>query len=330
MADTVRIAFIGCGGHATNTHYPNLTACPEAELVACCDLVEEKARGNAERFGVPHWYTDYDEMLGQHEVDAVFVVGPPQMHTEIGLEMLDRGYHVFTEKPTATTVGDGKRMAEAAAASEKLTQVGHMLPHGPATKVAKSVMASGEFGKAIFCESKYFVPGPRRIIWDAPTLDWTFMLVQSVHPVDWLRHVMGDVDSVACSRGTGENGAVSYVVACDFADGACGLLNLTSSAPHVVAQMELVGDKGTFISIDNMIRIRYEGAAWGFPVEHDYGGREAGYFEEVQDFCRAILDGQPAYPTWEDEYQALLTCEAICRSIDSGGERVNVAEAGND
>ena len=327
MPDSVRIAFIGCGNHATNSHYPNLTACPEAEVVACCDLIEEKARGNAERFNIRHSYTSYDEMLKEHEVDAVFVVGPPQMHTEIGLEMLERGYHVFTEKPTATTVEDAKKMADAAAASEKLAQVGHMLPHAPATKVAKGVMESGEFGKAIFCESKYFVPGPRQIIWDAPTFDWTYMLVQSVHPVDWLRHMMGDVVSVVCTRGEGDNGAVSYVVGCEFANGACGLLNLTSSAPHVVAQMELIGDRGTFIHIDNMIRIRYEGGAWGFPVEHDYGKREAGYFEEVQDFCRAVLTGEPAYPTWQDEYKVFLTCQAICKSIDSGGQRVGVPDA---
>jgi len=327
MSDSVRIGFIGCGNHATGSHYPNLASIPEAEVVACCDLIEEKAAGNAERFNIPHWYSDHDEMLKAHDLDAVFVVGPPRMHTDLGLEMLERGYHVFTEKPTATNIEDARRMADAAQKSSRRVQVGHMLPHGPATKVAKKVIESGDFGKVIFCESKYFVPGPRQILWGAPTLDWTFMLVQSVHPVDWLRYMMGDVVSLSCSRGTGENGAVSYVVACEFGNGAAGLLNMTSAAPHVVAQMELVGDRGAFISIDNMIRIRYEGSTWGYPVEHDYGKREAGYFEEVQDFCRGILNDEATYPTWQDELKALLVCQAICQSSDAGGERVRVEQA---
>ena len=74
MPGALRVGFIGCGNHATGSLYPNLVTIPEADLVACCDLVEEKARRNAERFDVPHWYTDYDSMLKEHELDAVFVV----------------------------------------------------------------------------------------------------------------------------------------------------------------------------------------------------------------------------------------------------------------
>ena len=325
MPKAVRVGFIGCGGQATGNIYPHLTSIREADLIACCDLQEQLAQRNADRFKIPNWYTDYNVMLNEHELDAVFVVGQPDMHTKLGLEMLERGYHVFTEQPTGTTVEDAKRMADAARASDRNTQVGHKLPHGPASKVAKRVLASEEFGKLIFCESKYFVPGPRQPGW-APTLDWTYMLVQAVHPVDWARHMAGEIVSLSCARGEGENGAVSYVVAAEFASGAVGLINMTSSAPHVVAQMELVGDKGTFISIDNMIRIRYEGSAWGLPIEHDYGKREAGYFDEVQDFCRCILNGEPTWSTWQDEYKAFLVCESICQSIEADGKKVDVQQ----
>ena len=323
----VKVGFIGCGNQATGNIYPHLASIREADLVACCDLVESLSRRNADRFNIPHWYTDYNEMLGQHELDAIFVVGPPRMHHDIGLEMLEGGYHVFTEKPTAETVEEAKALSDAADASDRRTQVGHMLPHAPASKTARRVMESGDFGTPIFCESKYFVPGPRDVIrWGSPTLDWTFMLVQAVHPVDWARQMMGDIATVSCARGEGDNGAISYVVSCEFASGAAGLINMTSAAPHVVAQMELVGDKGTFISIDNCIRIRYEGSAWGQPIEHDYGRREAGYFDEVQDFCKCIQSGEPTYSTWQDEYKAFLVCQAICDSIDRGGKRVSVPE----
>jgi len=318
--DRVRVGFIGCGGQATANIYPHIFSLDFMELIACCDLIEEKAKNNAERFGAKAWYTDYEKMLDNEQLDAVFVVGHPKMHTDLGIACLEKGYHVFTEKPTATNLADAKRMAETAERVGKQTQVGHMLRHGPATKVAKKVMASEEFGNPIFVESKYFVPGPRGPMpsWDAPALDWAYMLVQAVHPVDWARHIMGDVVSLSVKRGLGKDGAVAYVVATEFANGVSGLINMTSSAPFVVAELELVGDAGTFLHIDNMIRISYQGGIWKEPQVIDYGRREAGYFDEVQDFGLCILQNEPTYPTFRDEYKALLICQAIVDSIETG------------
>ncbi|MEK7395822.1 MAG: Gfo/Idh/MocA family oxidoreductase [Candidatus Poribacteria bacterium] len=318
--DILRMGFIGCGGQASANIYPHITAIREMELVACCDLIEEKAKQNAERFGAKAWYTDYEKMLDNEGVDAVFIVGQPKMHTELGIACLEKGYHIFTEKPTATNLADAKKMAETAERVGKQTQVGHMLRHGPATKVAKKVIASEDFGNPIFVESKYFVPGPREPMpsWDADTLDWAYMLVQAVHPVDWARHIMGDIVSLSTKRGLGKNGAVSYVVAVEFANGMSGLINMTSAAPFVVAELEAVGDNGTFLHIDNMIRIRYQGGNWKEPQVIDYGRREAGYFDEVKDFGVCVLEGKPTYPTFRDEYKALLICQAIVDSIESG------------
>ena len=325
MPDTLRVVFIGCGRQASANLYPHLAALPEAGLVACCDLQESLARRNAERFHIPAHYTDWERMLAEEAPDAVFVVGPPMMHTEIGGQILERGLPLFTEKPVARTLAEARQLARLAEEKGVPTQVGHMLPHAPASKLARTLMAGPEFGRPVFLESKYFVPGPRRVIWEAPTLDWTYMLVQAVHPVDWARHMLGDLVSVSCSRGEGANGAVAYVVAAEFANGAAGLINMTSCAPHVVAEMEIVGDGGAFIHIANMESIRYEGGAWPYPRVHDYGRRQAGYFDEVQDFCRCLLRGEPTYATFADEVKALEICQAICESADAGGRRVPVA-----
>ena len=50
----------------------------------------------------------------------------------------------------------------------------------------------------------------------------------------------------------------------------------------------------------------------------DYGRREAGYFDEVKDFAMCILEGKPTYSNFRDEYKALLICQAIVDSIESG------------
>jgi len=74
-----RLAFIGAGGFATSALYPNIHKVPQIDLVAVCDLDEEKARRNARNFGAREVYTDADTMLDEQEPDGVFVIGPAPM-----------------------------------------------------------------------------------------------------------------------------------------------------------------------------------------------------------------------------------------------------------
>ncbi|NSW78645.1 MAG: Gfo/Idh/MocA family oxidoreductase [Chthonomonadetes bacterium] len=66
-----RIAFVGCGGHATHSLFPAVHQIPEMELVAVCDLREELAQRNARWFGALRWYTDVATMLNQEDLDGV-------------------------------------------------------------------------------------------------------------------------------------------------------------------------------------------------------------------------------------------------------------------
>ena len=54
---------IGCGSIADNTYLPRIKDIPEAEMVAVCDIIPERAKDYAEKFNVPAWYTSIDELL---------------------------------------------------------------------------------------------------------------------------------------------------------------------------------------------------------------------------------------------------------------------------
>jgi len=71
------------------------------QVVACCDVVPEVARQFGERFGIPHVFTDYRDLLTLDAVDAVSVVTPPFVHRETTVAALRAGKHVFCEKPMA-------------------------------------------------------------------------------------------------------------------------------------------------------------------------------------------------------------------------------------
>jgi len=75
----IRLGFIGCGGHASKNLYPCIPMIDQIDLVATCDLDEEKAKRNCRRFGAKAWYTDYERMIKEQQPDAVAIVGPPAM-----------------------------------------------------------------------------------------------------------------------------------------------------------------------------------------------------------------------------------------------------------
>ncbi len=82
---------------------PNTALIPAFELVAVCDLVEEKARLIADHYGAPHLFSDVGQMLEALELDGVCICGSHEMHHDVALQVLSRGIPVFTERPPAAT-----------------------------------------------------------------------------------------------------------------------------------------------------------------------------------------------------------------------------------
>src|SRR5690349_5534871 len=112
--NAIRLAVIGAGGQCTGALMPAIPAYTEFDLVAICDLQEALAQRNARNFGARAYYSDAAKMLREEAPDAVIVVGPPQMHEDVGVQVLEAGCHLFVEKPSSPTVAGAKRLWEAA------------------------------------------------------------------------------------------------------------------------------------------------------------------------------------------------------------------------
>jgi predicted dehydrogenase len=95
----IRLAVIGAGRQCSDALMPAIPFLEEFDLVAVCDLNKGLAERNARRFGALAAHDDVAAMLRDEKPDAVMVVGPPQMHEEIGLQVLEAGCHLFIEKP---------------------------------------------------------------------------------------------------------------------------------------------------------------------------------------------------------------------------------------
>ena len=115
MSEKFRIALIGTGMICNCAHLPainNLRKKGLAEIVACADIREEAAKETAERWNIPEWYTDPQEMLDKHKdkLDIVAVCTPNLAHKTWSIAALKAGANVMCEKPLALTYRDAKEM----------------------------------------------------------------------------------------------------------------------------------------------------------------------------------------------------------------------------
>ncbi|MEM9646205.1 MAG: Gfo/Idh/MocA family oxidoreductase, partial [Planctomycetota bacterium] len=86
----LRGAVIGAG-YFSHFHYDAWNRIDGAEIVACCDVDEDKAGEVAKKYGIPKVYTDYRQMLDESDVDFVDIITRPDTHLGIGKEIADRG-----------------------------------------------------------------------------------------------------------------------------------------------------------------------------------------------------------------------------------------------
>ena len=114
MDRTVKIGIIGCGGIANGKHMPSLKKIKNAQMVAFCDIIEERAVKAAEEYGVEgaKVYTDYKELLKDKDIEVVHVCTPNRSHAFISIDAMEAGKHVMCEKPMAKTYKEAKEMLD--------------------------------------------------------------------------------------------------------------------------------------------------------------------------------------------------------------------------
>lgn len=117
------IDFIGCGG-IHNAHAPHLVDCEEACIACAMDMSEEAVKAHADKYGTKHTTTDQAELLARDDVDDVVVCTPTGYHKDAVLAAAAAGKHIFCEKPTAMTVADCEKMAQACEDAGVLLQIG--------------------------------------------------------------------------------------------------------------------------------------------------------------------------------------------------------------
>ena len=155
MDKRFRVGIIGCGGIANAKHMPSIKAVGKADMVAFCDIVEEKAVKAAQDFGAPgaKVYTDYRELLKDGSIDVVHVCTPNRSHAQISIDALEAGKHVMCEKPMAKTAADARAMVEAAKRTGKKLTIGYQHRAKSEAIYLKKVIERGDLGEIYYAHA---------------------------------------------------------------------------------------------------------------------------------------------------------------------------------
>ena len=145
----VRVGVLGCGAVANFTYLRGISEIEHAELVAVCDVVEERAREAAVQYGVPRVYSDPDEMLAS-DIELLVNLTPIQAHFETNLRALRAGKHVYSEKTFAGTVEQASVLIDEARVRGLRLGAAAATMLNPAVRKTAELLRDGAIGKVNF------------------------------------------------------------------------------------------------------------------------------------------------------------------------------------
>jgi predicted dehydrogenase len=162
--EKVRVGLIGCGS-VSGSYLPNLTSHSYIDVVSVCDIIPERAEKRAREFKVPNHYPHIDKMLAGAEFDLLVNTTSMPSHFPVNKRGLEAGKHVWSEKPMAHSVKDGRELIALA----KQKGVGFWAAPdcvlSPQFKFMVDTIASGKLGRITAAHGIYGHNGPTWSAW---------------------------------------------------------------------------------------------------------------------------------------------------------------------
>lgn len=159
----LKVGLIGTGGIGNLFHLPAWATNKDTEIVALCDINNERLMNAARVYDVKKTFTDYMDLLAVEEIDIVDICTPNYLHSIITVEALKRGKHVFCEKPDAISSEEAMKMKKASEEAGKILMVMRNNRFMKNSKFLKRYIEEGNFGEiyAVRCgwERRRGIPG---------------------------------------------------------------------------------------------------------------------------------------------------------------------------
>ncbi|WP_142524026.1 Gfo/Idh/MocA family protein [Raoultella ornithinolytica] len=142
----VKVGIVGLG-LVSDSHIKAYLSHPDSEVVAVCDLDEAHAKEVAKKYGVPKYYTSYDEMLKDSDINTIDIITPTFLHAPMSIAAAQAGKNIHCEKPFCRTLEEGLEVCQTAEKYGVTLAVGESYVFMTSIKKARELIDSGAIGK---------------------------------------------------------------------------------------------------------------------------------------------------------------------------------------
>lgn len=335
MAKTIRICIVGAGlwGEAHAGLYQEH---PCADPVAVCDLNLEKATALAEKFGIPHVYSDFRKMLREVDCDAVAIVTPDFLHTEIALACAAAKKDMIIEKPLATTREEVLQIVEAAEKNGVRIMVDLHNRWNPPFNAVRQLVESGQYGtprSAHFRLNDCLWVATDMLKWCAKSSILWFLGSHSLDTLNWL---IGDypvevyaVKTEGRLKGLGIDTVDTYLTTIRYAGGAVAHMENSWVTPNGNPNVNdfkfnLLCTEGKFdvdASSNGLLQVtdNTRMITQDVLVKNRVFERHAGFaYESIRSFVDKLVSGEEFHVTLKEAANVSLALLAVMESAERG------------
>jgi myo-inositol 2-dehydrogenase / D-chiro-inositol 1-dehydrogenase len=321
-------------------HAEALRACPQADVRAVASPTPGHAQAFADRFGIPHHFTDYGQMLARSEIDMVVVGAPNDLHCRIALEAAGAGKHVVMEKPLCLNLADADRMIAACRQANVKLMYAEELCFAPKYVRLKQLVESGALGRPTLVKQSEKHDGPHADhFWNVERSGGGVTMDMGCHAVEFFRWMLGrpPVKSVYAQMSTSVHGAKTRgednaILILEFEGGVTAIAEESWTKPggmddraevygtHGVAYADLLHGNAieTYSAVGYDYAVEKAGSTkgWSFTIYEE--AWNYGFHGEMAHFVDCVLSDRPPLVTGEDGRAVLEVVMAAYESARTG------------
>ena len=310
--EKVNVGLIGAGDMANSVHYPSLKELEYVNLVAVCDLVEDKAKYTAEKFGIQKMYTSYMEMIEKENLDAVYILMPPHILFDSAAYCLQKKLHVFVEKPLGVCTFQAESLARLADKNGCITLVGFNRRFIPMMTYARSFITErGKLNQVVSTFYKKYSAIYYNGSCDVIEMDM-------IHAVDLLRWMAGgEVTAVKSLVGRSNSPIPNiYNALVQFDNGVIGVLLTNWDVGGRIHTFEMhCPSVSAFLNPNNKGIIYADGKEIELDTFEIAGSKDFykyyGYYHQTRHFIDCVKNGKKTGADFNDAVKTAKLCDML-------------------
>jgi predicted dehydrogenase len=261
-----KIALIGAGKMGIS-HLSILGAHPDVIVVGVCDT-SKMVNDFLSRYGNFNCFTDYKKMIIETRPEAVVVAVPTKLHYPIIRDLLERGLHIFTEKPFCLTSAQGEELVALAAKQKAVNQVGYHNKFIGTFDEVKKIVKSGALGNIYHFVAESYGPvviKAKQETWRSdPSEGGGCLLDYASHVIDLISDILSPITAIKGS-------VLEYIYSKNVEDAVYAIVNTSDNISGVLSvnwsdetyrkmstTVTIVGTKGKIISDANELKVYFK------------------------------------------------------------------------